>query len=49
MKRVLLLTVAAATLGLGACNRTKCPAYTKAATRVSEPVTASAATPAERQ
>lgn len=47
MKKFVLLAAGVATLSLGACNRQKCPAYTstKAANRVSSPITASAATP----
>ncbi|UOQ71861.1 MULTISPECIES: hypothetical protein [Hymenobacter] len=50
MKKLLLLA-SVALVGLSACNKTKCPAYssTKAANRVSSTITASAATPAERQ
>jgi len=50
MKKFVLLAAGAAALTLGACNRTKCPAYssTKEANRVSSPITASAATPASR-
>ncbi|UYZ59448.1 MULTISPECIES: hypothetical protein [Hymenobacter] len=48
MKKGLLLLTAAATLGLGACNKQSCPAYGKAATQKAE-VVASAAAPAERQ
>ncbi|MBC8085578.1 MAG: lipoprotein [Hymenobacter sp.] len=44
MKKLLLLA-AVAVLGLSACNKTKCPAYTsiKAANRVSSPITAAVA------
>ncbi|WP_165903823.1 hypothetical protein [Hymenobacter gummosus] len=38
MKKALLLLTAAATLGLGACNKTTCPAYSKADTQKSEAV-----------
>ncbi|MDF7812338.1 hypothetical protein P1X16_13225 [Hymenobacter sp. YC55] len=51
MKKLLLLA-SVAVLGLSACNKTHCPAYssTKAANRVSTPITASTATtPAARQ
>jgi len=50
MKKLLLLACVAV-LGLGSCNKVKCPAYTsiKAANRVSSPITASTATPAPRQ
>ena len=49
MKKLLLLA-SVALLGLSACNKTKCPAYgAKSANRVSSTITASAATPAERQ
>ncbi|MCC2546793.1 hypothetical protein LJY25_10090 [Hymenobacter sp. BT175] len=45
MSKTLLLLASVAVLGLGACNRTKCPAYssTKSANRVSSTITASAA------
>ena len=51
MKKFALLAAGAAVLTLGACNKQKCPAYsaTKAANRVSSPITASAAGPAVRQ
>ncbi|WP_345225150.1 hypothetical protein [Hymenobacter koreensis] len=49
MKRVVLLAAAVATLGLGACNRTQCPAYAKAANTTSEPVASSATAAPERQ
>jgi hypothetical protein len=51
MKKLLLLACVAV-LGLGSCNKVKCPAYTsiKAANRVSSPITASTETaPAARQ
>jgi hypothetical protein len=51
MKKILLLA-SVATLGLSACNKHKCPAYTstKAANRVSSPITTSSATlPTARQ
>lgn len=48
MKKLLILAFGAATLGLGACNKHACPAYTstKAA---SAPITASTATPIVQQ
>ena len=51
MKKIVLLAAGVAALSLGACNRTKCPAYssTKEANRVSSPIMASNATAAERQ
>ncbi|MCC3154697.1 MULTISPECIES: hypothetical protein [Hymenobacter] len=51
MKKLVLLAAGFAALSLGACNRQVCPAYssTKAAKPVSAPITASTATPAERQ
>lgn len=48
MKKALLLLTAAATLGLGACNKTSCPAYSKADNQKSEAV-ASTDAPAVRQ
>ena len=50
MKKLLVLAAAVATLGLGACGRSSCPAYGNHASAVhkSEPVTASTATPAAR-
>ncbi|MBG8555703.1 MULTISPECIES: hypothetical protein [Hymenobacter] len=50
MKKLLILA-SVALVGLGACNRTQCPAYTstKEANRVSSPVMASTATSAEHQ
>ncbi len=51
MKKLVLLA-AGATLLLGAsCNRQRCPAYsaTKAANRVSSPITAQAEKPLARQ
>jgi hypothetical protein len=51
MKKFFLLA-SVAVLGLSACNKEKCPAYssTKAANRVSSPILASSAeTPAARQ
>lgn len=46
MMKKLLLLASVAVLGLGSCNKTKCPAYTstKAANRVSSPIMASSAT-----
>ena len=46
MMKKLLLLASVAVLGLSACTKQKCPAYTstKAANRVSSPITASAAT-----
>ncbi|WP_400190137.1 hypothetical protein [Hymenobacter sp. B81] len=49
MKRILLLALATATLGLGACNRQRCPAYTKSSLRTAEPVASAAPVAAERQ
>ena len=48
MKKLLILAVGAATLGLGACSRSTCPAYTSVKSNVA-PVTASTATAIERQ
>ena len=48
MKKLLILAVGAATLGLGACSRSTCPAYTSVKAKVA-PVTASTATTIERQ
>ncbi|WP_345073414.1 hypothetical protein [Hymenobacter fastidiosus] len=51
MKKLLLLA-SVALLGLGACNKVKCPAYTstKAANHISSPITASTVTtPVARQ
>ena len=48
MKKLLILALGAASLGLGACNRSSCPAYTSAKTTAA-PVTASTATPIVRQ
>jgi len=48
MKKLLILAIGAATLGLGACNRSTCPAYTSAKATAA-PVTASTATAIERQ
>ena len=48
MKKLLLLVLGAATLGLGACNKQTCPAYTSAKSAAA-PITASTATSVERQ
>lgn len=48
MKKILLVALGAATLGLGACNRKTCPAYSSAKAAPTT-VTASTATPVERQ
>lgn len=48
MKKLLILAIGAATLGLGACNRSTCPAYTSAKA-ASAPITASVATPIAQQ
>ncbi len=48
MKKLLILAVGAATLGLGACSRSTCPAYTSAKATAA-PITASTATNIERQ
>ncbi|MGI4820638.1 MAG: hypothetical protein ACRYFV_05445 [Janthinobacterium lividum] len=48
MKKLFILAFGAATLGLGACNRSTCPAYSSAKA-ASAPITASTATPAVRQ
>ncbi len=48
MKKLLILAVGAVTLGLGACNRQTCPAYTSAKAKAA-PITASTATAIERQ
>ncbi len=46
MKKLLILALGAATLGLGACSRrSTCPAYTTSAQGHAAPVTASTATP----
>lgn len=46
MKKLLLLALGAATLGLGACSRrSTCPAYTTSGQGHVAPVTASTATP----
>ena len=54
MKKLILLAAGFAALSLGACNRQICPAYSsssssKAVKTAPAPVTASTATPAERQ
>ena len=51
MKKIVLLAAGVATLSLGACSRTLCPAYssTKAVKCDAAPVMASNATAAERQ
>ncbi len=51
MKKYVLLAAGFAILSLGACSRSKCPAYssTKEANRVSSPLTASTAPAVERQ
>lgn len=48
MNKVLFLALAAATLGLGACNKKTCPAYTSAKPAAA-PITASTAAPLVRQ
>jgi hypothetical protein len=48
MKKLLLLAIGAATLGLGACNKHTCPAYTSTKSAAA-PLTASTATAIERQ
>ncbi len=48
MKKLLILAVGAATLGLGACNKRSCPAYTSTKSAAA-PLTASTATAIERQ
>jgi hypothetical protein len=46
MKKLLILALGAATLGLGACSRrSTCPAYTTSTQSHAAPVTASTATP----
>ncbi|OGX84518.1 hypothetical protein BEN48_15920 [Hymenobacter glacialis] len=51
MKKLILLAAGFATLSLGACNRQICPAYSSStvAKPAAAPITASTATPAERQ
>jgi hypothetical protein len=44
MKKLLILAFGAATLGLGSCGKSTCPAYTSAKA-ASAPITASTATP----
>jgi hypothetical protein len=48
MKKLLILAVGAATLSLGACNRSTCPAYTSTKAAAA-PITASTATPVAQQ
>jgi hypothetical protein len=48
MKKFLILAIGVATLGLGACNRQTCPAYTSTKAAAA-PVTASTAVAVERQ
>ncbi|MBJ6141900.1 hypothetical protein [Hymenobacter sp. BT559] len=48
MKKLLILAIGAATLGLGACNKSTCPAYSSAKS-TSAPITASTATPVNQQ
>jgi hypothetical protein len=48
MKKLLILAIGAVTLGLGACNRGSCPAYSSAKS-TSAPITASTATPVVQQ
>lgn len=49
MKKLLILAVGAATLGLGACNRNStCPAYSSAK-GAPAPITASTAVPVSQQ
>ena len=48
MKKLLILAVGAATLGLGACNRSVCPAYSSAKAAPAT-LTASTATPVAQQ
>jgi len=47
MKKLLILAIGAATLGLGACNKQTCPAYTSTK-QAAAPITASTATAVER-
>jgi hypothetical protein len=47
MKKLFILALGAATLGLGACNRKACPAYTS--TKAAPTITASTATPVAQQ
>ena len=49
MKKLILLAAGFAALSLGACNRQICPAYSSSKAVKTAPVTASTATPAERQ
>ncbi len=48
MKKLFILAIGAATLGLGACNKQTCPAYSSTK-QASAPITASTATAIERQ
>ena len=48
MKKLLILAIGAATLGLGACSHSTCPAYSSAKAKAA-PITASTATTIERQ
>jgi hypothetical protein len=48
MKKLLILAIGAATLGLGACNKSTCPAYSSAKS-TNAPITASTATPVAQQ
>lgn len=48
MKKLLILALGATTLGLASCGKSTCPAYTSAKA-ASAPITASTATPIERQ
>ena len=48
MKKLLILAIGAATLGLGACSHSTCPAYSSAKAKAA-PITASTATAIERQ
>jgi hypothetical protein len=48
MKKLFILALGAATLGLGACNKQTCPAYTSTKSAAA-PVTASTAVAVERQ
>ena len=48
MKKLFILAIGAATLGLGACNKQTCPAYTLTKSTAA-PITASTAVAVERQ
>lgn len=48
MKKLFILALGAATLGLGACNRKACPAYSSAKAAPAT-ITASTATPVAQQ